>query len=392
MKKSVSYFLSHPIQYYTPLLQEMAKQFDLSVYYFSDASIRGNVDRDFGRPVQWDIPLLEGYSSQFIKNYSWRKSLSNRFADLINPGVFSVLMKDNSSVVIVNGWMYCSVLFTIFFAKLRGKQVWLRADNAYHQEIRKSRKLLAVKRMILHYGLFPFVDKFLFTGVESRLFFEYYGAKKNQLLFTPHAVDNTYFRSRFSALKAERNTLREELGFSREMVVILFVGKFIKKKRPMDLLRAFQGLPSGKVGLVMVGEGVLRKEMERFCDEQQMGNVRIVGFVNQSAISGYYSIADIFVLCSGMGETWGLVVNEAMNFELPVVVTETCGCARDLVVDGENGFVCPEGDIAQLRGALRKLAADEVFRTRAGKRSAAQIEAYTVEQIVKNMAGFGWTK
>jgi glycosyltransferase involved in cell wall biosynthesis len=132
--------------------------------------------------------------------------------------------------------------------------------------------------------------------------------------------------------------------------------------------------------------------MERFCDEQQMGNVRIVGFVNQSAISGYYSIADIFVLCSGMGETWGLVVNEAMNFELPVVVTETCGCARDLVVDGENGFVCPEGDIAQLRGALRKLAADEVFRTRAGKRSAAQIEAYTVEQIVKNMAGFGWTK
>ena len=85
-KTKISYFLSHPIQYFSPLLSEMSKQFDLHVYYFSDASIQGNLDKGFGQKVKWDIPLLEGYQYTFLKNFSPRKSLSNRMWDVINPG------------------------------------------------------------------------------------------------------------------------------------------------------------------------------------------------------------------------------------------------------------------------------------------------------------------
>src|SRR5882724_272097 len=107
VKKSISYFISHPIQYFSPLFQALEKEFDLKVYYLSDASIRGNVDKGFGRSVKWDTPLLEGYQHEFIANMSWRQSLSNRFFDLINPGIFRTLLKDKSKVVIVNGWSYC---------------------------------------------------------------------------------------------------------------------------------------------------------------------------------------------------------------------------------------------------------------------------------------------
>src|SRR5258708_4697723 len=96
VKKQISYFISHPIQYFSPLFQVLSKEFELEVYYLSNASIKGNVDKGFGRPVKWDTPLLEGYRYQFIANFSWRQSLSNRFFDLINPGIFRILLKDKS--------------------------------------------------------------------------------------------------------------------------------------------------------------------------------------------------------------------------------------------------------------------------------------------------------
>ena len=86
-KIKVNYYLSHPIQYFSPLLRKMAQVFDLEVFYFSDASIKGNLDKGFNQEVKWDIPLLDGYKYKFLKNFSRRKNLSNRMFDAINPGV-----------------------------------------------------------------------------------------------------------------------------------------------------------------------------------------------------------------------------------------------------------------------------------------------------------------
>src|SRR6218665_2824510 len=85
MPPKIAYYLSHPIQNFSPLLKKMAESFDLQVYYFSDASIQGNHDVGFGQTVNWDIPLLDGYRYPFLKNYSSRKSLSNRMLDAVNP-------------------------------------------------------------------------------------------------------------------------------------------------------------------------------------------------------------------------------------------------------------------------------------------------------------------
>jgi hypothetical protein len=112
-KTKLSYFLSHPIQYFSPLLKEMDDEFDMQVYYYSDISVRGGMDKGFGKKVQWDIPLLDGYNYQFIKNYSKSNSISNRFFDAINPGVIKHLWKDESKIVVVNGWDYFSTILVI---------------------------------------------------------------------------------------------------------------------------------------------------------------------------------------------------------------------------------------------------------------------------------------
>lgn len=386
-KVKLAYFISHPIQYFSPLLVEMNKQFDLHVYYFSDASIKGNLDKGFGQKVKWDIPLLEGYEYTFLKNFSPRKSLANRMLDVVNPGVIGALIKCKSPVVIVNGWSYFSTLLTIFTAKLLGKEVWLRAENPLNQELKKNKTVIFVKKIVLKYLLFHFVNKFLYIGTENRDFLEFYGISANRMIYTPYAVDNAYWRNQHLAF-TDKELLKQSLHLPADKKIILFTGKYISKKKPLDLLKAFKQLNYPNSLLLMVGEGELRNEMERYITENKLENIVLTGFINQSEIPKYYEVADVFVMCSGIGETWGLSVNEAMNFEKPVIVSSTCGCCRDLVKNGINGFAFEEGDIDDLGTCLQKILSDDFFSIEAGKASAEIIREYSIENIVSNLAGY----
>lgn len=384
--KKIAYFLSHPIQYFSPLLKTLALSADLDVYYFSDASITGKQDKGFGQAVQWDTPLLNGYRYTFLKNFSRRTALDNHFLDAVNPGVIGILWRTRSSVVIVNGWTYSSTLLAIVFGRLFGKKVWLRAENPLNQEVGKRPAVRFAKKLFLKHLLFRFfISKCLYIGRESKAFFEYYGVKPHRLVYTPYAVDNDLFRQQYLRLSDDPTGVRTELSLPAGKKIILFSGKYIPKKRPMDLLQSFHLLDNDNYALVMVGDGQCRAEMENYIREKQLRNVYLTGFVNQSAIPAYYSIADVFVMCSGAGETWGLSVNEAMNFEKPVIVSETCGCSADLVKDGENGFVFPTGDIALLTDRLRRTLEDDDFRSRAGKRSGEIIGDFSIEHVVANI-------
>jgi glycosyltransferase involved in cell wall biosynthesis len=391
-RTGIIYFLSHPIQYFSPLLKELAKQIDLHVYYFSDASISGQKDTGFDQQISWDIPLLEGYQYNFLKNYSRRSGLNNRFFDLFNPGVIRVLRKQAPSIVIINGWTYSSTWMVIFFSRLFGKRIWLRAENPLNQELQKSKLVLCLKKILLKHFLFRFfISKFLYIGRQNKLFFNYYGVPDSSLIYTPYAVDNAFFSRECERLSSVTGNIKRELGLPPDKKIILYCGKYIDKKRPLDLLRAFKDLDHPDSILLMVGEGVLRREMEQYILENRLEQVVfLTGFINQSEISKYYVIADVFVMCSGMGETWGLAVNEAMNFAKPVILSATCGCSDDLVKQGDNGFVFREGDVAELSACMRKALEDDDFRKNAGRASKQIIQGYSNEVIVQNIrAAYG---
>lgn len=387
MEKKCAYFLSHPIQYFSPLLKQLAAKVPLEVFYFSDASLRGEQDAGFGQRVQWDTPLLEGYNARFLKNYSGAKTIRNRFTDLFNPGVLRILLRRDIKIVIVNDWTYSSSLLCIIAGKLFGKKIWLRAENPLNQELRKSKKVLLLKRIFLKQFLFRFfIDRFLYIGTQNRAFFLYHGVKEKDLIYTPYAVDNEFFHSRYLAMQSAIPGIRQELGLPLHKKIIVFSGKYIEKKRPLDLLRAYQQINSGEYALVLVGEGSLRGEIERFVREHALQDVYLTGFVNQSVIPRYYMIADLFVLCSGMGETWGLTANEAMNFHKPVIISSTCGSSYDLIDQGVNGFSFEEGNIQQLADCMQQLLKDEFFCRSAGESSARKINEFSIEKIVNNIS------
>lgn len=263
----------------------------------------------------------------------------------------------------------------------------MRAESPLHQEAtnpdwRKSLRNFALKNI-----LFRLSDRFLYIGIQNRLFFKHFGVSDSKLIFTPYCVDNDRFQNDAKELLPEKNKLRADLGLPTDSFIALFSGKFIAKKRPLDLLNALSKIQNESIFAVFVGEGELRSDMENFIRENNLERrVVLTGFVNQSVIPRYYAAADIFVMCSEKGETWGLSTNEAMNFSLPIILSDRVGCADDLVAEGKNGFSYPCGDISDLAEKIEYLATiPEVKRHDMGAASLKKIGDYSFASIIAGL-------
>jgi glycosyltransferase involved in cell wall biosynthesis len=355
MKKrlSVIFINTHPIQYFVPLYKYMNEQgIPTACWYCSDENVKGHFDRQFGSNVAWDIPLLEGYEYRFFKNHSFKPSLYNGFFGLVNFGMLTAMIRQPRSIFVVHGWNYASLILVILFARVAGHILCIRGESPLNQEMLKSGLNRFFKTLILEYFLFRFAHFFFFIGAQNKNFYKYYGARDSELLFTPYAVDNFRFQAAADMWKPRRMELRDELGIPRDAKVILYTAKFIPKKRPLDLIQAFEKMEIPGKYLIMVGDGVLKDELDRYADVKGMKNVLFPGFINQTEIVKYYALADVFVLCSDVGETWGLSVNEALNANLPVVVSDIAGCAYDLVRPSKTGFISRVGDVSDLAGKI----------------------------------------
>ncbi len=161
-------------------------------------------------------------------------------------------------------------------------------------------------------------------------------------------------------------------------MVFLFAGKLEPKKAPDLLINAFLSTPMKQVKLLIVGNGVLQEELK----QQAAGDERILflDFQNQGQMPLVYRLADVFVLPSkGPGETWGLSVNEAMACGCAVIVSDKCGCAKELVTT--NGIISPAGNRAMLAEALELLATDQDLLKNMQSASLNQIKQFTFEQV-----------
>lgn len=379
------FITSHPIQYFAPLYQRMAKEqsLDIVVYYCSDESVQGTTDKQFGVAVKWDIPLLEGYNYTFLKNNSYKPSIKNGFWGLMNFSLIGLLWKSPKSYLIIPGWQYFSYIICLFIGKALGHKVCFHMDNPLTHEIHKRNWRHVFRRFIVRYILFKIVDYGLYVGEENKNYYLHYKFPVNKLIFTPHSVDNIRFSRSYTPEQAKQ--IVTTLALPSDKKIILFSGKYIAKKRPLDIIQAFSKIPLADKCLVMVGEGELRPAMEALIDALQLKDVYLTGFVNQSQIPLYYTIANVFVMFSDIDETWGLSTNEAMNFALPVVLSDLTGCARDLVAEGENGFIIKTGDIEALADKLTLLLQDDELRIRAGQKSLEKIQQYSYEVIIENL-------
>ncbi|MBI1857506.1 MAG: glycosyltransferase family 4 protein [Candidatus Melainabacteria bacterium] len=368
---------SHPIQYQAPFFKAIAKsdEIDLTVLFYSRWGLESYYDEGFKKEFKWDIPLLEGYDYKFLRNCSF-KSNPSKFFGSINFEVLDYLNSQVYDAVWVHGWNSFTNWLVFMSTNLKHLPIMLRCETNLLNPIQPVKAKL--KKAILK-NLFKRVSSFLPVGRYNAEFYKTYGVSDERMFLVPYVVDNDFFFTNEKKYVAKGSTIKHSYKIPDKLPVILFSGKLTDVKCPMDLLKAFAVVSNKQQAvLIYVGDGPMLAKMQKYVRKHKLKNVFFMGFKNQTELSEIYSIADIFVLPSKF-EPWGLVVNEAMCFGKPVIVSDKVGAGGDLVKTGENGFVFEVGDISMLADCLEKLLSDEVKREEMGKRSLSIIRNWSFD-------------
>lgn len=356
-------FDSHPVQYRVPIWQCIERQSPdiLHVVYASDCSVRGFRDEGFGEFVAWDDPMLEGYSYTILNS---EKGIPlSGWNSLTGKGVWSILAKYKPNAVLLTGLNYRYDLTVLIYSKLRSIPVWLRCETQDFSTERSTIK--SIVRGIIYRLLYKAIDIFFYIGQLNQIHYLNHGVDEIHLFPAKYCTINRY-KGMSEAEKSDmRKKVRRGFNITKENIVIGFSGKFIAKKNPKIIYQMLQYLPQtilSKLILYFVGSGDLENDLLKEArDTESKYGVRSIftGFVNQSEIGTHYLAMDIFILPSKkMGETWGLVVNEAMQAGCGVVVSNAVGCSRDFEL-WERFKVFREGDAVELAKHVTALTSYE---------------------------------
>ena len=369
----------HPVGYHLAFYRALAAhpRIDLMVWYCSDMGISGQLDPEFGIPLVWDDPamVLNGYPYRFLRNVSPLRA-AGRFWSLLNPGIPSILFRERYDALLIPGYAYASYLLGFLAAWVSRTPVLLRGET--HLKAHPPGGLQGIGKRLLIKTLLKGTRACLNIGTPSLLFYRAYRVPDQRIFFSPYSVDNEFFHRESRRLRPQRGELKRSLGIDPELPVILFCGKLIPRKRPGDLLTAFQRL-SHPAALLFVGEGPLRGSLEKSARSDP--RVIFSGFIGQRELPKYYAIADLFVLPSER-ETVAVVVAEAMACGLPLLLSDAIPSHVDFVRQGENGFVFPLGDIGALSSYLERLLGDETLLRRMGQRSFQMIQDWSPQASV----------
>ena len=372
---------THPIQYHSAWFRALASHggLDFRVYYCHQATPREQANAGFGVEFDWDVPLLDGYPYGFLKNVAHSPGPGS-FGGFDTPEIKGIIQRHECDAMLVNGWHYKSAWQAIWACWRSNVKVMVRGDSHLHTPrgiAKQAVKSLTYRRFI------PRFDACLAAGKWSREYFLHYGALPEHIFFVPHAIDSTRFQIEANFLEPRRSQLRKEKGLHENAIVFMFSGKFVPKKRPLDFVCAIEGAArrNPRIEGLMVGDGPLRPECERLVRERNIP-IRFTGFLNQSQIIGAYVVSDTLVLPSDGGETWGLVVNEAMACSRPCIVSDRVGCGPDLVIPRVTGLIFPLGDVTALADSMLQFAGDRKNLISMGIDARSRLMNYSVETAV----------
>jgi glycosyltransferase involved in cell wall biosynthesis len=347
-RHSLAVVQSHVIEYYGPFFRKLAEhpEIDLTVYYESRRGVDVSYDPGFQLHFQWDRPLLDGYKHKFLAS-RW---------ELIKE-----LRQTRYDALLGFGWTtFFSWLAYLSCAAMRIP--YLITGDSIPQRQRRLKHVL--KRALLE-PLFRKAGAFLTMGALNEQLYRQFGVPEEKFFLVPYSPDIDYFQSCAQSLMGSKETVRRQHGLHPSYPAILFAGKLVDRKRPLDLLKAYQGVCAKgiRASLVFCGDGQLRNELQSYAAQYGLQDVHFVGFKNQSEMPAIYTMCDFLVLPSDH-EPWGIVLNEAMACGLPVIVSDQVGAAGEprFIQDGRNAIVYSCGAVDELARGLTLLLTDDALR------------------------------
>ena len=247
-------------------------------------------------------------------------------------GVIKTIREFNPTVVNLTGYYDSASWAVLLYCKIKSIKTVLSNESTAGDHSRNNIKEF-IKSLIIRQ-----FDGFFNFGTLSKDYLLSLGGRPDQMLVNLNCVDNVALRRIYEKSVENRKIEQQKLGLAPKNFI--FVGRLIEFKNLFRFLEAF-GVAQQKThqdwGVIILGDGALKSDLQDFITKKNIKKVSFQKGVSWQQVPEYLALSDVLVLPS-YSEPWGLVVNEAMACGLPVLVSEQCGCAIDLVRNGENGY------------------------------------------------------
>lgn len=348
----VLFLTNIPVPYRIDFYNELGRYCDLTVVF--------EARRVEGINFNWNDDKIINFKAIFLNE-------GNIDESKIDIKIFRYINKKQYDIIVATNYSYRTEMAAILYMKFNRIPYFMETDGGIIKHNENKLK--------------KFYKKFLVSGAKGYLspskksddYLIYYGANKNNI-----------FRYSFTSLKdsdilektvsvKEKEIIKNKLGIKYDKV-ILSVGQFIHRKGFDILLEACKQLDRN-TGIYIVG-GEPTAEYINMKQNFGLNNVYFEGFKTKSELAEYFKMADLFVLPT-REDIWGLVINEAMAYGLPIITTNNCIAGLELV-DNSNGAIIPVEDSETLASVIN----NKDF-SKCGINSLKKIKNHSIECMVK---------
>jgi glycosyltransferase involved in cell wall biosynthesis len=284
--------------------------------------------------------------------------------------------KFKPDVVNLPGYYEPAMNLVLFYCRLKGIKVVISADstegdnpNVWWRE--------ALKRFIVTKA-----QGFFCYGSKSAEYIYKLGMKPKHILVANNAVDNQRVESVYKEAIFDRKSNKE--AYNLRKYNFIYVGRLISVKNLDNLLAAYKPLTDSEWGLIILGDGSEEEKLKQYVAENHLEGVRFIVGQAWYDVPKILALGDVFILPS-YSEPWGLVVNEAMACGMPVIVSNKCGSAYDVVQEDQNGYTFDPYNVEELTNVFNKFVEEPEKIAMFGKKSREIIKRFSPEQVAEEM-------
>lgn len=345
-----------PSPYRVDFFNELGKYCDLTVLFEKATSKE--------RDKSWLDYRFENFKGIFLKGISFRVDMS------ICWNVIRHIKEKSYDVIVCSDFMSPTGMIAIEYMRLHNIPYYLESDGGFPKNGKGLKEIIKKHFISNAKGYFS-------TGNIHDDYYLTYGADLERIVRYPFSSIKDKQILSCPISKMEKDSVKKTLGIFEDKIV-LAVGQFIHRKG-FDLLLEGARYLSKDVGIYFVG-GNPTEQYLSLKDKYNLENVYFVGFQKPEDLKKYYQIADVFVLPT-REDIWGLVINEAMAYGVPVVTTNKCLAGVELIQADRNGYLIETENIDSLVEAISKIISDKELQNYMAIQNLNKAHLYTVETM-----------
>lgn len=351
--KRILYITNIPAPYTIEFFNELGKSFNLTVVFEE----KNSAERD----QSWESFKATGFKFSIIEE---KKSVNPfRFP----AGIKRLLNEREYDIYIVGNYSSFTGMATIEWLRRKKLPYAIHADGGIVGE--ESFLRYYIKRHFIQNASLYFSSGHITTG-----YFMHYGARKERVFEYP------FSSVRLNQIRQDTDNAkyREKIGLPADQKIIVSVGQIIPRKG-FDVLIKAMSLVKTDVKLYIIG-GAATPDLEALVDTLELNNVKFIEFLPFKTILDYMAAADLFVLLT-REDIWGLVINEAFAMGTPIISTNKCVAAVEMIENGENGYIVESENPESAAECIDYLLKHEDLCQRIKRNNIQKAAEYTIETM-----------